>query len=171
MVRWLGVFLLLPLSSVALDAVAETVEREKEPEINRLPAALNNIEANVTEFERNGLFQVSQARLGTAGSGHDDAIIWTLTTNRSLSWRHVEIFLDGMKDVRFYTRRRNKGRPVFSTILFYPAVIRADAINGESIPEGAAFDVWIYLSRNERLRIIGANADSMKFAPPMKRKL
>jgi len=96
----------------------------------------------------------------------ENAVILTIQANRSVTYRHVEIYLRKFRDVRFYTRRDEyEDRFVHSTILVHSHIISSDAANGEVLPEKASVEVWFYLDRAEMQKLINFKANTVVFLP------
>jgi hypothetical protein len=133
---------------------------------HKLPPPLDKISMDKSEFEKGGLFQVHKVRFGPAGLLGEDAVILTIQANRSVTYRHVEIYLRKFRDVRFFTRRKEyKDRFVHSTILVHSHIISADAANGEVLPEKATIEVWFFLDRAEMQKLINFKVNAVVFRP------
>lgn len=166
--KWLyrlpGVILLILITSLA-SAEQSSVKLEIHKS-DKLPAPLDMIAIDKSPFEKDGLFHIHKMRVGPAGLLGEDAVIMTIQANRSVTFRHVEIYLRQFRDVRFYTRRDDyEDRFVHSTILVHPHHIAADATNGEVLPEKSSFDVWFFLDRAEIQKLINYKANTVVFRP------
>jgi hypothetical protein len=164
-------FMYPPLTVMALVAIPALALAEPPSDkvagdkSRKLPPPLEKISLNVLEFEEGGFFKVSDIRLGPAGYRNEDAVILTLHAEKTITYRHVEIYLRRFRDVQFYARRDDGKRFIHSTILVHSHYIAADAVNGEVLPEGSSIEVWFYLDRAEIQKLINFKADTIEFRP------
>jgi len=165
--KWFCCLLSLVLIVAASLASAETPSVKLEiHKSDKLPAPLEKIAFDKSDFEKDKLFHVQKLRFGPAGFLGEDAVILTIQANRAITYRHLEIYLRQFRDVRFYTRRDDyEDRFVHSTILVHPHTISADAANGEVLHEKARVDVWFYLDRAEIQKLINFKANTVRFRP------
>ena len=160
----LTLVLLFAIPSLALaEPPSDKADGDKS---HKLPHPLDKISMDKSVFEKDGLFRVHEVRFGPAGYLGEDAVILTIQANRSVTFRHVEIYLRKFRDVRFYTRRGDyEDRFVHSTILIHSHIISADAANGEVLPEKATIKVWFFLDRAEMQKLINFKANTVVFRP------
>jgi hypothetical protein len=155
-----------PTEEAAKDDAKEDGAKENETADSfyaQLPDPLDKISGNMEIFEENGLFRIDSVKFGPGGDRHEDAVVWTLRANRSITFRHVGILLRNFRDVRFYAFGRNAGRPILSKLLYYSPLIEADAINGEVLPKDGPIEVWLYIDRVEVRRLVNQKADTVVF--------
>jgi hypothetical protein len=166
--KWLCRLLPLVLwfANASLVLAEEPWGKAVEDKSHKLPPPLEEISFDKSDFEKDGHFRVHKIRFGPAGLLGEDAVIMTIQANRSVTYRHVEIYLRQFRDVRFYTRREEyKDRFVHSTILVHSHIISADAANGEVLPEKATIEVWFHLDRAEMQKLINFKANTVVFRP------
>lgn len=135
--------------------------QETAAEIHKLPAPLDDIFVNSSDFEDRGYFEVTNLEFKKASTNKKDSFVWTLRANKSMTFRHVEIVLQRFRHAHFYSRVKNIGRPVYSTLLHYSPALEIDAANGEILPRGGTIDVWINVSPLDVAKIHGAKASNL----------
>ncbi len=161
--------LLVLAVSLACCSSQPSYSSEPEAEIHKLPDPLNEIFVNSSDFEKYGYFTVTNLHFKKAATDKENAFVWTLRANQSMTFRHVEIFLEGFRHAHFYSRVKNVGRPAYSTLLYYSPALRIDAASGEVLPRGGSIDVWINIDPLDVAKIQGAKASSLVLGGYIKR--
>ena len=80
---------------------AQAVTEKKHP-AESLPAPLEGISTNLADLEKSGDFTIERAEFAVPDESDEEAFVWTIKVNRSLTIRHAMLLLDRFRDVRFY---------------------------------------------------------------------
>lgn len=175
----LGAVLVLAGSLQLAAAPPETVEPTA-AEINAarqkrlMPKPLHAIECNIRDLEQEGFLAIIAGSHQVINNGQDQAIVWSVRANRSLTCRYILGRIEALSDVRMYkTLRADTNDPslqeVHSMQLHYSPQLETRASNSELFARDDVFQIWIYLEPVEVRKIRSLKADRAIFRAPQRR--
>jgi len=175
--RALRLTLMFCFSTPAVFAIGQEEVETRKPlgKFEKLPEPLDNITGNVHDFEAGGLFTLTGVRFGAKGFGDDEALIWSLTTNKTVSCRHIVVHFNKLRNVRFFKsqQRIQEDDPpfvfqVYSTRLFFSESVAAGAANSVNLPPNDVFEVWIYLNRKAIGTLVNEKSNRTEFSQSLR---
>lgn len=139
-----------------------------------MPKPLDAIESNLRDLEQEGFFSIVGGNYKIINNGQDNALVWTVKANRTLTCRHIVRQLELMSDVRlFKTLGADSNNPslheVHSLRLYYSARLDDGASNSRLFARDDLFEIWVYLDAVEVRKIRSLLADLAIFRAPKRR--
>ena len=147
---------------------AQAVTEKKQP-AESLPAPLEGIATNLADLEKSGDFTIERAEFAVPDESDEEAFVWTIKVNRSLTIRHAMLLLDRFRDVRFYNTEGAMPNELHSTWLHYSPRMAERAINRDMLKQDETFQAWVVVSPTTVRMLNSMKADTVLFQPPGRR--
>ena len=139
-----------------------------------MPKPLDMIESNIRDLENNGFLSIVSGSYKIINNGQDNAIVWTVRANKTLTCRYIVMQIESRSDVRLYkTLKADTKDPslqeVHSLKLFYSPQLDERASSSGLVARDDVFNIWIYLDPVEVRKIRSLSADRAVFRAPKRR--
>ena len=139
-----------------------------------MPKPLDMIESNIRDLENNGFLSIVSGSYKVINNAQDNAIVWTVRANKTLTCRYIVMQIESYSDVRIYkTLRADTKDPslqeVHSLKLFYSSQLEDRASSSRLFARDDMFKIWIYLDPVEVRKIRSLSADRAVFRAPKRR--
>ncbi|MFV1964310.1 MAG: hypothetical protein ACC628_02720 [Pirellulaceae bacterium] len=157
----LTVFLAIVLAPVL--GIAQEPEETEKPRANRLPEPLDEISSNIKDIEKAGYFAIIKAEYGRTEIDNEEALIWTLTTIKPITYRHAGWLIRRFRDVRFYDTPEGSAQEVLAKLMYFSQRISDGAVNNDILSVDDQVKIWVPLDREEIRLLRGHTTDKAVF--------
>lgn len=132
-------------------------------DVERFPAPLEFVSANITNLEKSGYFHVERVELGRNEEFGDESFFWTIKVERPLTCRMAAGLLDQFRDVRFYDTAQEGRFELLVSRMNYSSRLSERAISNEILGRDELIQLWVTLSIEDRRMLKGRGADIAEF--------
>jgi hypothetical protein len=155
--------LVLALGLTPILGMAQESEEPKDPRENRLPEPLDAISSNLKDIEKSGYFKISKGEYGRTDVENEEALIWTLTAIKPITYRHAEWLIQRYRDVRFYEVPDGSAQEVLTKLMYYSERVSHGAANNRIFWVDNQVKLWVPLDEDDVRLLRGLRANKVVF--------
>lgn len=145
-------------------AMAQAAAEARRP-AEYLPDPLEGVATNLIDLEKSGYFTIESVDFAVPDESDEEAFVWTIKVNRTLTIRHALWLLEGFRDVRFYETQGAMRTELFSAWMRYSPRLAERAGDRGLLREDESFQMWVVAPATKLRMLQSLQTGAVVFQP------